>query len=54
MPVAGSEKVYAALVEPFPECIVTEDDLKADLFFRNGSRAAEDARDTAWTHAKAG
>ncbi|MEU9500970.1 spermidine/putrescine ABC transporter substrate-binding protein [Streptomyces sp. NPDC048196] len=54
MPVAGSEKTYADLVKPFPECLVTEDDLKADLFFRNGSRAAEDARDTAWTHVKAG
>ena len=54
MPVAGSEKVYADLVKPFPECLVTEDDLKADLFFRNGSRSAEDARDTAWTHVKAG
>ncbi|WP_316751429.1 polyamine ABC transporter substrate-binding protein [Streptomyces herbicida] len=54
MPVAGSEKTYAELVKPFPECLVTEDDLKADLFFRNGSRAAEDARDTAWTHVKAG
>ncbi|MEU6065482.1 spermidine/putrescine ABC transporter substrate-binding protein [Streptomyces sp. NPDC047082] len=54
MPVAGSEKTYSELVKPFPECLVTEDDLKADLFFRNGSRAAEDARDTAWTHVKAG
>ncbi|MEV6292827.1 spermidine/putrescine ABC transporter substrate-binding protein [Streptomyces sp. NPDC051896] len=54
MPVAGAEKTYAALVEPFPECLVTEDDLKAGLFFRNAGRAAEDARDTAWTHVKAG
>lgn len=54
MPVAGSEKIYAELVKPFPECLVTEADLKADLFFRNGSHAAEDARDTAWTHVKAG
>ncbi|MER5602495.1 spermidine/putrescine ABC transporter substrate-binding protein [Streptomyces sp. NPDC002265] len=54
MPVAGSEKTYAELVRPFPECLVTEADLKADLFFRNGSHAAEDARDTAWTHVKAG
>ncbi|MFG3206617.1 spermidine/putrescine ABC transporter substrate-binding protein [Streptomyces sp. NPDC048192] len=54
MPVAGTEKTYADLVKPFPECTVTEDDLKAGLFFRNGSRAAEDARDTAWTHVKAG
>ena len=54
MPVAGSEKVYADLVEPFPECLVTQEDLKADAFFRNGDRAAEEARDTAWTHVKAG
>ncbi|MER7577726.1 spermidine/putrescine ABC transporter substrate-binding protein [Streptomyces sp. NPDC126514] len=54
MPVAGSEKIYADLVEPFPECLVTQDDLKADAFFRNGRRAAEQARDTAWTHVKAG
>jgi spermidine/putrescine transport system substrate-binding protein len=54
MPVAGTEKTYADLVKPFPECLVTEDDLKAGLFFRNGDRAAEDARDTAWTHVKAG
>ncbi|MGW3205587.1 polyamine ABC transporter substrate-binding protein [Streptomyces sp. NPDC001135] len=54
MPVAGSEKTYAELVKPFPECLVTEDELKGDLFFRNGSRTAEDARDTAWTHVKAG
>ncbi|WP_244188624.1 polyamine ABC transporter substrate-binding protein [Streptomyces yokosukanensis] len=54
MPVAGTEKTYAELVKPFPACLVTEDDLKADLFFRNGGRAAEDARDTAWTHVKAG
>lgn len=54
MPVAGTEKTYADLVGPFPECLVTQDDLKADVFFRNGGRAAEDARDTAWTHVKAG
>ncbi|MCM2417013.1 spermidine/putrescine ABC transporter substrate-binding protein [Streptomyces sp. RKAG293] len=54
MPVAGTEDVYAALVKPFPECIVTDEDLTADLFFRNGTRAQEDARDTAWTHVKAG
>ena len=50
----GSEDVYAALVEPFPQCLVTADDLKADLFFRNGSSKGEQARDTAWTHMKAG
>ncbi|MCX4825504.1 spermidine/putrescine ABC transporter substrate-binding protein [Streptomyces sp. NBC_01142] len=54
MPVRGSEDTYAALVEPFPECLVTADDLKDDLFFRNGSSKGERARDTAWTHVKAG
>lgn len=54
MPVAGSEKTYADLVEPFPECLVAQADLEAGRFFRNGDRAAEDARDTAWTHVKAG
>lgn len=54
MPVSGSEKTYAALVKPFPECLVTEADLKAGHFFRNGGHAAEDARDAAWTRVKAG
>ena len=54
MPVGGSEDVYAALVKPFPQCLVAPDDLKADLFFRNASSKGEQARDTAWTHVKAG
>ncbi|GGN57072.1 spermidine/putrescine-binding periplasmic protein 2 [Streptomyces kronopolitis] len=54
MPVHGSEDVYAALVRPFPHCLVSPDDLKADLFFRNASPKGEQARDTAWTHVKAG
>ncbi|MFF8833437.1 spermidine/putrescine ABC transporter substrate-binding protein [Streptomyces sp. NPDC015131] len=54
MPVAGSEDTYRALVEPFPECLVTQDDLKAGLFFRNGTPEAERARDAAWTEVKAG
>ncbi|MEV6399086.1 spermidine/putrescine ABC transporter substrate-binding protein [Streptomyces sp. NPDC051907] len=54
MPVRGTESTYAALVEPFPECLVSADDLKDDLFFRNGSSTGERARDTAWTHVKAG
>ncbi|MCX4539413.1 spermidine/putrescine ABC transporter substrate-binding protein [Streptomyces sp. NBC_01565] len=54
MPVRGTEDTYAALVEPFPQCVVTADDLKADLFFRNGSATGERARDAAWTDVKAG
>lgn len=52
MPVLGTEDTYAALVEPFPQCLVTADDLKADLFFRNGDARAEQARDAAWTDVK--
>ncbi|MFD4143208.1 spermidine/putrescine ABC transporter substrate-binding protein [Streptomyces sp. NPDC058572] len=54
MPVDGSEDTYAALVEPFPECLVAATDLKDDLFFRNGTSRGEQARDTAWTRVKAG
>ncbi|MFJ6949579.1 spermidine/putrescine ABC transporter substrate-binding protein [Streptomyces wuyuanensis] len=54
MPVGGSEDTYSAVVEPFPECLVTADDLRDDRFFRNGTPEGEQARDTAWTHVKAG
>ncbi|MFI1398710.1 spermidine/putrescine ABC transporter substrate-binding protein [Streptomyces sp. NPDC020681] len=54
MPVAGSEDTYSALVEPFPECLVSAYDLKDDLYFRNGTAKGERARDTAWTQVKAG
>ncbi|WP_455361505.1 polyamine ABC transporter substrate-binding protein [Streptomyces sp. SYSU K21746] len=54
MPVHGSEDTYTALVEPFPDCLVTADDLKDDLYFRNGTSKGEQARDAAWTHVKAG
>ncbi|GLX17353.1 polyamine ABC transporter substrate-binding protein [Streptomyces lavendulae] len=54
MPVRGTEATYAALVEPFPQCVVTTEDLKADLFFRNGDPHGEQARDAAWTAVKAG
>ncbi|MFI8260944.1 MULTISPECIES: polyamine ABC transporter substrate-binding protein [unclassified Streptomyces] len=54
MPVRGTEDTYAALVEPFPQCLVTAEDLGADLFFRNGTAAGERARDAAWTDVKAG
>ncbi|MEU0368975.1 extracellular solute-binding protein [Streptomyces sp. NPDC006283] len=54
MPVHGTEDTYAALVEPFPECLVSSDDLKDDLYFRNGDAQGERARDAAWTRVKAG
>ncbi|NUK22637.1 polyamine ABC transporter substrate-binding protein [Streptomyces lunaelactis] len=54
MPVGGSEDTYAAVVEPFPQCLVSADDLKDDLYFRNGDSKGERARDTAWTQVKAG
>lgn len=54
MPVRGTESVYQALVEQFPQCMVTVDDLKKQLMFQNGGQSAELARDKAWTDAKAG
>ncbi|MEV6583180.1 spermidine/putrescine ABC transporter substrate-binding protein [Streptomyces sp. NPDC051582] len=54
MPVRGTEDTYAALVEPFPQCLVTAEDLGADLFYRNGTTTGERARDAAWTDVKAG
>ncbi|MGX1885007.1 polyamine ABC transporter substrate-binding protein [Streptomyces sp. NPDC055287] len=54
MPVRGTEDTYSALVEPFPECVVTAGDLKDDLYFRNGDARGERARDAAWTRVKAG
>lgn len=54
MPVKGTESDYEALVEALPQCVVTVDDLKKDLMFQNGGTAAEQARDKAWTDAKAG
>ncbi|MFE5537586.1 spermidine/putrescine ABC transporter substrate-binding protein [Streptomyces sp. NPDC056492] len=54
MPVRGTEDTYAALVEPFPQCLVTAEDLGADLFYRNGTATGERARDAAWTDVKAG
>ncbi|MGW1767890.1 polyamine ABC transporter substrate-binding protein [Streptomyces sp. NPDC002073] len=54
MPVRGSEATYAALVEPFPQCLVTAEDLGADLFYRNSDARGEKARDAAWTDVKAG
>jgi spermidine/putrescine transport system substrate-binding protein len=54
MPVDGSEETYAALVEPFPECQVSADDLTDELYFRNVPSEGEQARDTAWTRVKAG
>ncbi|UUU43826.1 extracellular solute-binding protein [Streptomyces sp. NBC_00162] len=54
MPVRGSEDTYSALVEPFPQCLVTTDDLKDDRYFRNGTAKGEQHRDAAWTDVKAG
>ncbi|MFD7256870.1 spermidine/putrescine ABC transporter substrate-binding protein [Streptomyces sp. NPDC059874] len=54
MPVRGSEDTYTALVEPFPQCLVTADDLKDDHYFRNATAKGEQRRDTAWTDVKAG
>jgi spermidine/putrescine transport system substrate-binding protein len=54
MPVKGTESAYEALVTNLPQCVVTVDDLSKDLVFRNGTQAAEQARDAAWTDIKAG
>ncbi|MEV7415262.1 spermidine/putrescine ABC transporter substrate-binding protein [Streptomyces sp. NPDC089919] len=54
MPVRGTEDTYRALVEPFPQCVVSADDLKDDRFFRGGTPQGERARDAAWTDVKAG
>ncbi|MEV7567935.1 polyamine ABC transporter substrate-binding protein [Streptomyces tanashiensis] len=54
MPVRGTEATYSALVEPFPQCLVTAGDLRDDRFFRNGTATGERARDAAWTDVKAG
>lgn len=54
MPVRGTEDTYSALVEPFPQCLVTAGELRDDRFFRNGTAAGEKARDAAWTDVKAG
>ncbi|MFD7555290.1 extracellular solute-binding protein [Streptomyces sp. NPDC059835] len=54
MPVRGTEDTYSALVEPFPQCLVTADDLKDDHYFRNATVKGEQRRDAAWTDVKAG
>ncbi|QGV77090.1 polyamine ABC transporter substrate-binding protein [Streptomyces ficellus] len=54
MPVAGTEDTYAALVEPFPMCVVGADELRDELYFRNSDAGGERARDAAWTRVKAG
>ncbi|MFJ9813175.1 spermidine/putrescine ABC transporter substrate-binding protein [Streptomyces sp. NPDC101158] len=54
MPVHGTEDTYSALVEPFPQCLVTAADLRDDRYFRNGTATGEKARDAAWTDVKAG
>jgi spermidine/putrescine transport system substrate-binding protein len=54
MPVPGTERDYAKLVEPFPECLVTLDDLARGHHFGNTGAAGNQARDAAWTQIKAG
>ncbi|MEV6598759.1 spermidine/putrescine ABC transporter substrate-binding protein [Actinoplanes sp. NPDC051346] len=54
MPVKGAEQVYAPLIEALPQCAVTAADLRQDMMFRNGTQQQEQARDKAWTEAKAG
>lgn len=54
MPVKGSESAYQEIVKALPQCVITIDDLKKDLNFRNGTAAQEQARDAAWTDVKAG
>jgi spermidine/putrescine transport system substrate-binding protein len=54
MPVPGTEAVYRKLVEPFPDCVVTLDDLARGQHFGNTTAAGNQARDAAWTQIKAG
>ena len=54
MPVYGSEHGYEQLVSTLPECVVTEQDLAANLVFTNGTPAQETARDACWTNIQAG
>jgi spermidine/putrescine transport system substrate-binding protein len=54
MPVHGTEAVYDELMEPFPACKVTVDDLGEDLYFTNHSVEDTRARDDAYTRIKVG
>jgi spermidine/putrescine transport system substrate-binding protein len=54
MPVKGTESAYEALVATLPQCVVTVDDLKNAITFKNVSQADDQARDAAWTDAQAG
>ena len=54
MPVHGTEDVYDALVEDYPECKVTTDELSLDRHFSNASVPATQARDAAYTEIKVG
>lgn len=54
MPVHGTEATYAELVRLLPQCIVEPGDLKAQLYYRNVSSSAQQARDAAWTNIEAG
>jgi spermidine/putrescine transport system substrate-binding protein len=54
MPVRGSEEIYTSIVEPFPECEVTIEDLERELYFDAGSVEDTQARDAAYTEIKVG
>ena len=54
MPVHGSEEIYQSIIEPFPECEVTIEDLERELYFDAGSVEDTQARDAAYTEIKVG
>ena len=54
MPVHGTEDIYQSIIEPYPECEVTIEDLEQDLYFDAGSVEDTQARDAAWTEIKVG
>jgi spermidine/putrescine transport system substrate-binding protein len=54
MPVPGTEEDYRKLVAPFPDCVVTLDDLEHGYHFGNTTAAGNQARDAAWTQVEAG
>lgn len=54
MPVHGTEEVYARLVEQYPQCQVTLEDLSRRLYFSNVPVAQTQARDNAYTQIQVG
>jgi spermidine/putrescine transport system substrate-binding protein len=54
MPVHGTEEIYDELMEPFPACKVTVDDLAGGNYFTNHSVEDARARDDAYTRIKVG